>query len=645
MLSSILDREGERRILWLPVPVGAGIACYFTLLFEPPLWWGLALCLTFAFMLVAGWRNGALRIALFGLLLAAAGFTAAQWRTEWVKTPVLPGKTEHVEISGRIVDVSVTPKGGKMVLDSVFIEDLEPEETPGRISIALRKYDDSLLTGQWVGMRAGLYPPPDPAYPGGFDFTRHFYFRGIGAMGYALPPVDLMDEGELGANDWRLWLSNLRHTLTGRFMGAMSEPNGAIAAAFITGDTRAIPEEINEAMRVSGLYHLLAVSGMNLVLVSGIIFFTVRLMIALIPALALRVNAKKWSAGAALIGSLLYLFLAGSPISAQRAYVMVALFLTAILLDRDASPMRSLMVAAFFILLVQPESLIHAGFQLSFAATVALIAFFEWCHHMWDKGRDEQTFFWRARFYIFSVFFTSLVAGLATAAFSIYHFQTFSTYGLLANMLVVPLVSFLMMPFALLALFVMPLNLEYYVLLPVDSGVRWMLEIANWVTGLPHATLHASPMPSWGIGVIALGGLWFLLWQTRWRWLGLPFIALGFATLYHPHYPDVLVNADRKYIAARLSDGRWALIKGRSGNMTVEQWQEYLGIEAFVKKPDEALLQRCEAGACVNLRTLAEALPETGDSVALYVEAGGVRMDTARMHQGDRPWVRVTPQK
>ncbi len=239
----------------------------------------------------------------FSLLLAALGFTAAQWRTARVAAPVLADTLQGAEVEGTVSQLAASPKGMRLTLEQVQIEGLVPKQTPRRINLTSRRYDETLHTGARVRVKAGLFPPPEPAYPGGFDFSRYFYFQGVGANGFAFQNPEIGNQkSELPISGFRLLISDWRHRLTERIRTGMRAPEGAFAAALVTGDTRAIPESVNESMRIAGIYHLLAVSGMNLAVVSGLIFFSVRFLLAAIPFVALRFNIKKIAALLSLLG-------------------------------------------------------------------------------------------------------------------------------------------------------------------------------------------------------------------------------------------------------------------------------------------------------------------------------------------------------
>ena len=215
-------------------------------------------------------------------------------------------------------------------------------------------------------------------------------------------------------------------------------------------------------------------------LLSGFVFGLLRIIFALVPAVALRLPARKLAAGGALIVATGYLALSGGNVSTERAYVMAAVALTAIMLDRRAISLRAVAIAATIVLVLQPEALLGPGFQMSFAATTALVAVFGWL-------RDRKASDWpqmgatRGR----RVVLSSLIAGLATAPIAAAHFNAIAHYGLIANLLRVPLMGILVIPAAVFALPFWPRSGWNGVgLWAMGLGLNWILGVAHWVANV-----------------------------------------------------------------------------------------------------------------------------------------------------------------
>lgn len=562
--------ERDRWFLWLPVLLGAGIAGYFSLPVEPPLWplrfivSGLLLLL-FLLALRPGrfvvWQYG-----LVALLAVSAGPWLAVERSAEVAAPVLQRPTGAIWIEGRIREVEARDAGHRVLLDDLVLGSLGETETPLRIRVSLRRGGEAFWPGQRLRVRALLSPPPEPALPGAYDFARSAWFRQIGGVGYAISAPELIpaEPGGTWADRSRLELSAWRQAVSRRLAEYAEGPGGAIAIALMTGERGPIPESVDEAFRDSGLAHILSISGMHLTLVAGILFFVVRALLALSPYLALHFPIKKWAAAAALVGAVAYTLLSGAALPTQRALAMVALALVAVMLDRRAITLRSVALAALLLMILTPESLLDPGFQMSFAAVTALVASFEklaprlaaW-RGAADNGPIRLALLWLA-----GTMAASLVAGIGSSLFAAYHFNRIADYALFANLLASPLVSFLIMPLAMLAFALMPLGLEALALVPMVWAVDLLIVIAEWVASWPGAVSHVPVMPNWGLAVITIGGLWLCLWRRGWRWLGTAGLLLGIVSPWLMPGPDMLLAGDGRLTAARAADGRHYYISG-----------------------------------------------------------------------------------
>jgi len=580
--------------------MAVGIVWYFSLPYEPSLWLGSLLCVGNALIAVIFRKKSLILYPFIAFALIGFGIALSQLRTHQMDSPFLTENLSYVEVTGKIAEISPTPKGSKLILEEVTLSQHgkmmeQGEHTPKAISISLRTYDKTLLTGQIIKLRAGLFPPPEPSVPSGFDFARYFYFRSIGAVGYGIPPITA---SPLESSKFAVWFAESRRRLTEHIRSYFSEPAGSVAAAFITGETRTIPDEINDNMRIAGLYHLLAVSGMNLSVVAGIAFFSLRFLLALIPYLNLHYPIKKWAALLALIASYIYLRVSGSPVSAERAFFMVSLIFIAILLDRDPNPMRSVAASAFFIMLYEPESVLTASFQLSFSATAALIASYEWgINHAILAKAGAGFGIRRVVIYFAAVMMTSLVAWLGTEPFIIYHFNQFSSYSLLANTIAEPLVSFLLMPLVLAGVLLLSVGLGWLAFYPMQCGVDLLLHISGWVSHLPHAMLLVPNPTDGGFMCVVFGIIWVYFWKTRLRWLGIVIALAGMATAFSYQIPDLFISADGKHISARLENGDMVVLRGRENNFSATTWLR-IGLQNEYAD-EEAANQHCDDKGCI----------------------------------------------
>jgi competence protein ComEC len=343
---------------------------------------------------------------------------------------------------------------------------------------------------------------------------------------------------------------------------------------------------------------MLSISGLHLSLVAGILFVVVRFVLVLIPTFALRFPIKKWAAAAALLGSFVYLALAGFPVAANRSFLMVALVLGAVMLDRQVLSLRSVALAAILILLWTPESLLGPSFQLSFAATTAIVALYE----VYRRTPLSQQFhdWWLVRpfFYLSGIAITSLVATAATAPFVILHFHQFALYPILANLLTSPILSVIVVPAGLLAVFLMPLGLEAFALTAMQWGITQINALAAWVSLLPHAVSYAPPFPTWGIACFTAGALWLCCWRQKWRLVGVPLMVVGLVSLTTTRLPDVVIAPLGEQVAVRNGEGGYAMVKGGDRNFIASIWAESLGIAEFTPAKDFKAM-RCDSEGCV----------------------------------------------
>ena len=672
--------ERDRWALWLPAAVGTGAALYFVLPREPAPWVGVAI-IAVAAILAAGLRRspGAV-IAALAVAALGTGFAAAQARTAWVAAPVIEREIGPVEVTGRIVTAENRPADRRLTLAQVAIADLVPEATPARVRVTVRaRGGDAVAPGDWVSLRAVLLPPSPPAAPGAFDFARYAWFDRLGGVGYAVnAPAIVVGEESGGAGPW---LAGLRHRLSLRISDGLPGREGAVASALMTGDRGAIDDGVWQALRDSGLAHLLAISGLHVGLVAGILFFAVRAGLALAETIAVRFPIKKWAAVAALFGAFGYVLLTGGTVPTQRAYAMLALVLLAVLLDRRPFSMRLVAWAAVMVLVSAPEALLGPSFQMSFAAVAALIATYEIAREplgRWRRGAGPGR---RALLYLAAIGLTTLVAGLATAPFALYHFNRVASYGLAANLFAVPITSLWIMPWAMVGYALMPFGLEGLALAPMGWGIAGVLWIAETVAAWPGAAHSLPAMPTAGIVLVALGGLWLCLWRTRWRLWGGVAIVAGLATTGAAAPPDILINDDARYFAVRNADGGLMASSSRS-NYTVDSWlrRDGLGQALPWPKPGEVSADgrlRCDGLSCIaeirgvtvalvrDERAFAEdcgraavvvaAVPAFNPCAAevvvdrfdvwwegahaIWIGADGARVLSVSDERGDRPWV------
>ena len=677
--------ERRRVFLWVPVLFGAGSGLYLTLPEEPIGWIAPAAAGLFALAALLLRRHTGPALALAALALLAGGVATADWRSDRVSAPVLAGPIGPVDVSGRVVWVGAGGGPQRYLLDRVSIEGLAAGQTPERVRLSVRSTvaEGMASPGSWLDALASLRPPPAPAEPGAWDFARQAWFQRIGAVGFVYGAATPIASPEGGSGGLLASLSQVRHWVSARILAHASPSAGPFAAALLTGDRSAIEETTLKAMRDSGLAHLLAISGLHVGLIAGIIFFATRGLLALVEPVALRAPIKKWAAACALLGAAAYLLLSGMSVPTQRAFVMVAVVLLAIVLDRASISMRLIAWAALLVLALAPESMLGPSFQMSFAAATALIATYEAARGPLARLAARGGLALRPFVYAAGVALTSLVAGIATGPFAVYHFNRIADYGLLANLGAVPITGFWIMPWGLVALVLMPFGLEGIALAPMGWGIDAVVWIARQVAAQPGAVTLVPAMPAAALLAMAVGGLWLCLWRSRWRFLGIAVIGGGMVVAGLDRRPDILVDGDARVMAVRGEDGQLWLSTRQRARFVSDMWLRRDGqAEARIwprngrSAPAAAL--RCDSLGCIQRRgerTIAfvrdprafeedcgradlvvSAVPawdlcrdaETvvdrfdlwrGGSHAIWLDADGARVESVARVRGERPWV------
>jgi competence protein ComEC len=601
-LASLLAAERDQWLLWAPVGLGTGVAIYFGLPDEPPLWLGPVLALCGMLLSLVCRRQVPFAAGAAALTLMALGFGAASLRTAYIAAPILERDIGPVRIEGQIQAIDPLPTGQRLVLQNPVIAGLAPERTPGRLRIKLMREVPGLEIGDRVSLLGKLSPPAPPFAPGGFDFQRDAFFDGIGAIGFAFGSVQTQMKADAAPGRVDALVAGLRRTITQRILAALPGPEGAMAVALIAGTQTAIDKPTMTAMRDSGLAHLLSISGLHIGFVAAILFFCVRALLALWPSAALRHPIKKWAALAALLGTAFYMLLAGSPIPTQRAFLMTGLILLAVMADRVALSMRLIAWAAFVVLLLRPDAMVGPSFQMSFAAVLALIAAYEGSREWRLALRADAGPARRALLYLGGLIVTSLIAGAATAPFAIYHFNRFSEYSVIANLLAIPLTGFWIMPWAVAACLLMPFGLEALALVPMGWGIDGVIWIAQTVAGWPGAVLLLPAMPLTGLILVTLGGLWLCLWRRPWRYWGAVGILAGMTSMLLTQTPDILVAEDGKLLAVKAADGRLVLNTQRN-SLATETWLRRAGQSGSDRWPSQGEgaggLLTCDSLGCV----------------------------------------------
>ncbi len=606
-----LEAERDQLVLWLPVALGGGITAWFVL----PLayqWRALILALA-AISLVAlaigrGGRAG--RVVAIGATTMAIGLALIWWRAAGNPGSTLTGatiatfeaKVEQVQPlpPRQLVRLRLTP------LRVVAVPERRekrgygrrrPETLPAlpahlRVNIADADVPAGLVPGATIRLGARLMPPAEPAVPGAYDYARVAWFDHIGGTGRGFAPIEIVTPGPAASNGLRQRLS--RHIQASAPGGA-----GAIAAALATGDQGAIPENDADAMRRSGLAHLLSVSGLHISAVVAATMFVVVRLLALSPWLALRFQLRLFGAAAGALAAIGYTALTGWEVPTVRSCVAAVLVIVALMLGREAITLRLVAAGAFFVLLLFPDALAGPSFQLSFAAVATIVALHEHPRiHGWFMKRDER---WLRKVgrEIASLLLTGFVVEVALLPISLYHFHKAGVYGAVANIVAIPLTTFVTMPLEALALL--------FDLVGAGAPFWWLtarsLDLLLWIAhstaSIPGSVAALPSMPGGAYALIVAGGLWIALWRTRWRRLGVVPLAIGALWALLTPAPDLLVTGDGRHVALRTADGGLALLRDRTGDYVADMMTENSGADGepmlLADQPDA----RCSRDLCL----------------------------------------------
>jgi competence protein ComEC len=636
VLERWLESERDQLVLWIPVLLGAGIAAWFVLP-DAASWTGFMLAAVAIAVagLVLPLGGRASRVLMIGGLVAALGCGLAWWRAERVAAPVL-ARPAVVAFTARVerVDQLAARDLVRLRLAPVRRADLPPRV---RVNVPTRDVPHGMARGAVVSLRARLMPPPGAAVPGAYDYQRVAWFDGVGATGRGFAPIAVITPATSSGSD-------LRGRLSAHIRDRLPGAGGAVAASLATGDQGAIPDASAEAMRRSGLAHLLSVSGLHITAAVGATMLLVLRLLALSPRLALNWRLPVIAAAAGALAAIGYTWLAGAEVPTVRSCVAALLVLAALVLGREAVTLRLVGAGALLVLLLWPEALVGASFQLSFAAVVSIVALHESGRvRAWFAPREESAARRLLRG-IASLLLTGIVVELALLPIGLFHFHKAGLYGALANIVAIPLTTFVVMPLEAAALL--------FDLVGVGAPLWWLcgqalallLWIAHTVADAPGSVAALPAMPQEAFGLVVAGGLWLALWRTPARWAGLVPVIAGLAWTLVTPAPDLIVTRDGRHLALRTRDGSMALLRERAGDYVRDVLAEGGGIDGELPALDDVRGARCNADLCVATartgeRVLATRSGHFVDALALirWCARVDVAVSERRLPNGCRP--------
>ncbi len=595
ILAAQFYADRARWVLWAPVLFGAGIGVYFSLPFEPSVYTiflSPILLLIYAILRFRDYQ--VFSFVLLIVLLVVSGFSAAKIREIAVSEPVLQKKT-FVQMSADVSSISASKSARKIILENISFAKTD-FEGPTKLRLSYRLKGSVPKPGDRVQLSAFISPPPLPTHPGGFDFQRQLYFDAIGAVGF----VTKLEVIENRINPFDEFLEQMRFNIGQAVSENTDETIQGFLLAITTGERNGLSKEVVEDMRQSGLAHLIAISGLHMGMIGGLIFFVVRFVGALVPNIALTLPIKKIAASVAIVSLLAYLALSGMSISAFRAFVMISLVFLAVCFDRTALSYRNLAIAAMVVLAIRPESLLGASFQMSFSAVFCLIAVYQEYGQKFLIRGQEKNLIIRVGYYLLGVLATSLVATIATAPFAIYHFGQVAIYGVLANMLAVPIMGFWVMPWVLVGLLLYPLGLMNYPLFLAGAGVKHIQQVADWVSSFENATWVVGSYSQVLLVLLILSALWIVIWRGWIRYVAIAGLLVGGVVQASAVKPDILISNSGKTVM--LSQGNDLYFTNlKTDRFAREKWKVYMGNKGLEGKLYNIDLENtsCDEAGCV----------------------------------------------
>ncbi|MEN3930791.1 ComEC/Rec2 family competence protein [Microvirga sp. W0021] len=570
------ENEDYRILCWLVISFGGGIVLFFQLSEPIPLKVA-AFVSTIAFI-GAGifFRKRFFFILLMLMGFFAGGVTSSALRMERIKTPVL----ERIligQLKGLVESVEIrNERRPQLTVRVLEFSGLKPSEIPVKVRVTLRP-SSILQAGDYIDAQVRLLPLPQPVRPSGYDFARDAYFKGIGAVGSVLGQVSLLDNSAQYTleSGFMFSIDRLRNRIAKQIYESVGEPGGGIAAALVTGKRGYITEETNQALRAAGIYHIVAISGLHMVIAAGLFFWSVRYALSLFPAIALRWQTKKIAAVAAMFGAVTYCVFSGASVATIRALVMTMVMLGAIVAGRHAISLRNLSLAALLILLFSPEALLGPGFQMSFAAAAALISLAPYASRLSLKMTNSGSFkrvLVKTLNWLIALCLTSLAAGLATAPFAVYHFHTAMPFGLIGNILALPLVSLIIMPLGVIGVLCYPLGLDEPVWWAVGIATGQVVKAAQWVETFGGSVQYFSALQPMVLLLSAIALIWLTHFRShlRWGFIAPMGVAIVSTVLFSKEYV-AFVDRDGRAVAVRSENGALVFV-GRINSFLAEQW-------------------------------------------------------------------------
>ncbi len=598
-IESFLGSREFDRAPWLVVALIGGIALWFRL--AGPWQWiaSIGVALIAALAATALWRDRPertnVRMATVGFGLAIALGVLLIWSrsaivgAEPIERPVL------TSIDGRVLDRRDKPAQGRVRITLAYRDAVSGSARKVRINVPLDHADPAIDDGARIRLRARLMPPAPPMLPGAYDFARTAWFGGLAATGSLVGPITVVEAAP--RDDWGL--DRVQRALSAHVRGELGGSAGAIAAAFASGDRGAISEADEDAMRDAGLTHLLSISGLHVSAVIAAAYILAIRLLALWPWFALRVRLPLVAASIAAVAGIGYTLLTGAEVPTVRSCAAAMLVLGALALGREALSLRMVAVAAAFVIALWPESVIGPSFQMSFSAVIAIVALHQSAPVKRFLGPQEET--WRAKFAkrALMLLVTGFVIELALMPIVLLHFHRAGIYGAFANVVAIPLVTFVSMPLIAIALTLDIVGLGAPAWWLAGQSLDLLLTIAHFTAAQPGSVKMMPQMSHLTFALFAVGGLWLALWHGRVRLLGLIPSALATVMLLHTPVPDILVSGGGQHVGITGEDERLLVLRDTRSEFTRDNLLELAGMDGDPLPLAQWPGARCNPDFCV----------------------------------------------
>ncbi len=563
---AFLGDAGFDRAPWLAVIFAGGILIWFAL--PGPWQWTsvIGISMFAALLAIAMWRDREEREHLRKALIASALVLAAGTAVVWLRSEMVgaePIERPLIEqVQGYVLEREDQPADDRIRLTLAVRDAASGEGRKIRVNVPLEEVArvdaanagppngaSQLVEGAVVKLRVRLMPPASPMLPGSYDFARAAWFKGLSGTGSVLGEIELVDP-----SDQARLLPGLQRVLSSHVRSRVDGSAGTIATAFASGDRGAIAKVDEDAMRDAGLTHLLSISGLHVSAVIAAAYLVALKFLALFPALALRARLPVLAAGVGALAGIGYTLLTGAEVPTVRSCAAAMLVLIALAMGRDALSLRMVAVAAVFVLLLWPESVIGPSFQMSFSAVLAIVALHGSSPAKAFLRPREEPWWAHAGRRVAMLFLTGLVIEIALMPIVLFHFHRAGLYGAFANVIAIPLVTFVSMPLIAVALVFDLVGLGGPFWWLAEGSLNLLLSIAHFTASQPGAVKLMPQMSGLAIALFTLGGLWLALWSGRARLLGFAPAAIATLMLVTTPIPDVLIGREGRHVGITVED-------------------------------------------------------------------------------------------